>query len=480
MRLCLRKEHLRYGPAPVRALGIPLLLFLAGLIVFGAVAGPRLLRPSPAPHFVIQADAWLRGEIEIAPPFVGDDWAKVETVQVGDGGSSSGLREVRGRRLRTQPFFVTTDGERIPITQVKSLVRETAYVSFPPAPTLLMIPSAILGGRAGNDVLPTVLVAALILPLCFSMLRRLAAADLSARTPAEDLWWVAALAFGSVLFFSAVGGKVWYTAHVVGVALALGYVWASIEAKNPALAGLFLGLAALTRTPMAFMLPLFLWELWRTLGGWPRARLAAERGAMLREALRPLLRFAIPLLALALMAMAYNQARFGSLTEFGHSYLDVRQQQQIETWGLFSARYLARNLAVAFTLLPELPGRAPWVQIGGHGLALWVTTPILLTLLWPHRKTPIDRGLWLSVAAVAVPTLFYQNSGWVQFGYRFSLDYMVLLIALLAVGGRPLTGFARLLIGLGIAVNLFGALTFERAPHFYRWGGDAYDVVIRH
>ena len=42
----LRKEHLRYGPAPVRALGIPLLLFLAGLIVFGAVAGPRLLRPS--------------------------------------------------------------------------------------------------------------------------------------------------------------------------------------------------------------------------------------------------------------------------------------------------------------------------------------------------------------------------------------------------------------------------------------------------
>ena len=56
---------LRYGPAPVRALGIPLLLFLAGVIVFGAVAGPRLLRPSPAPHFVIQADAWLRGELEI-------------------------------------------------------------------------------------------------------------------------------------------------------------------------------------------------------------------------------------------------------------------------------------------------------------------------------------------------------------------------------------------------------------------------------
>jgi hypothetical protein len=483
----VRTEHLRYGAAPVRAPGIPLLLFLAGVIVFGAVAGQRLLRPSPAPHFVIQADAWLRGEIEIAPPLVGDDWAKVETVQVADvapaaapAGSAPGLREVRGRRLSTQPFFVTTDGERLPITSVHAKVRDTAYVSFPPAPTLLMIPSALLAGRAGNDVIPTVLIAALILPLGFLMLRRLADAGLSERTPAEDLWWVAALAFGSVLFFSAVGGKVWYTAHVVGVALAVGYVWASIEARNPALAGLLLGLAALTRTPMAFMLPLFLCELWRMLGGWPRARMPGERRAMFGEAMRPLLRFAMPLVALALVAMAYNQARFGSLTEFGHTYLDVRQQQQIETWGLFHPRYLARNLAVAFTLLPELPGRAPWVQIGGHGLALWVTTPILLTLLWPHRRTPIDRGLWLSVAAVAVPTLFYQNSGWVQFGYRFSLDYMVLLIALCAVGGRPLTGLARALIGVGIAVNLFGALTFERAPRFYRWGGDAYDVVVRH
>ena len=47
--------------------------------------------------------------------------------------------------------------------------------------------------------------------------------------------------------------------------------------------------------------------------------------------------------------------------------------------------------------------------------------------------------------------LFYQNSGWVQFGYRFSLDYMVFLIALLAVGGNRLGVFAKLLILFGIA-----------------------------
>ncbi len=49
-----------------------------------------------------------------------------------------------------------------------------------------------------------------------------------------------------------------------------------------------------------------------------------------------------------------------------------------------------------------------------------------------------------------------------------------------AVGGRPLTRAAKTLILLGIAVNLFGAVTFERMPQFYRWNGDAYDVVVPH
>ena len=458
----------------MRAQRIPLLLFVAGLLVYGALAGNRLWRPSAAPHFVVQADAWLHGHAHIEPPLPGDDWAKVETVVL----TTTPPRTVSGRRLRTQSIFLTTGGERIPLEQLQpGTSTTTAYVSFPPAPTLLMLPSALLGGRAGNDVIPTVLIAALLLPLTFWMLRRLAEAGLSQRSIADDLWWVATLAFGSVLLFSAVGGKVWYTAHVAGVALAAGYVTASIEARRPALAGLLLGLAALTRTPMAFMAPLFLWELWRTLRA---SSVEASLATLWAQARRPLLRFAAPLLLLAIAAMLYNHARFGSFTEFGHSYLDVRQQQQIETWGLFSYHYLARNLAVALTLLPELPGHAPWVQHSGHGLALWVTTPILLTLLWPRARTPIDRGLWLSAAAVALPTLFYQNSGWVQFGYRFSLDYLVLLIALLAVGGRPLTRLSRALILLGIAVNLFGAITFDRMPQFLRWSGDTYDVVVHH
>lgn len=437
-------------------------LFVIGLVIYGALAGSRIGKQSPAPQFVFQADAWLHGQLHVDPPLVDNDWAKLETVELADG------RVVTGRRMLTRAVFRTLDGTEIPRQQVKQSRGVAWYMSFPPLPTLLMLPSAAIGGRGGNDVIPTLLIAALILPLALLVLRRLAAAGLSARSVRDDLWLIGALAFGSVLFFSAIQGKVWYTAHVVGVALALVYAWASIEAKRPIVAGLALGAAALTRTPMAFMFPLFVLEALRMAGG--------DR----KQLVRTLLVFAAPVAAFAIAGMIYNAVRFGSPTEFGHTYLEVRQQAQIEQWGLASYHYLARNLAVAFTLLPELPGRAPWIQIGGHGLALWVTTPLLLYIVWPREKPPIHRALWITVACVALPSLFYQNSGWVQFGYRFSLDYMVFLFMLLAIGARPLGKLAKALIVVGVVINLFGALTFDREWKYYRVSGNAYDVIVAH
>ncbi len=442
-----------------------LALFVVGLVVYGVVAWDRVGQQSLAPHFVYQADAWLHGELAIRPPSKGDDWAKVERVVLDDG------REVRGRRLKTRRVFRTTQGVEIPVERVKESRGVELYMSFPMGPALLMIPGAVVSGRGANDVIPTLLVAGLILPLMLLVLRRLASAGLSRRSVQEDLWLVAVLAFGSVLFFSAVQGKVWFTAHVVGVALALVYAWGSIEARHPIVAGVALGFAAMTRTAMAFMVVLFAFEAWRVSVGAPDRR---------RSLVRTLVPFGVPILVLAIVGMALNHARFDSLTEFGHSYLDVRQQNQIETWGLASYHYLGRNLAVAFTLLPEVLPRAPWVQIGGHGLAIWVTTPIVFLLLWPRAKPPIHRALWLTVAAVAIPSLFYQNSGWFQFGYRFSLDYMVFLVMLLAVGDRPLGRVAKALIVVGIVVNLFGAVTFDRKWKYYRAGGNAYDVIVAH
>jgi hypothetical protein len=61
--------------------------------------------------------------------------------------------------------------------------------------------------------------------------------------------------------------------------------------------------------------------------------------------------------------------------------------------------------------------------------------------------------------------LFYQNTGWQQFGYRFSNDYSVFLFALLAIGGRRLGALFWTLAVWSVVVNAFGAATFDRSKY---------------
>ncbi len=474
-------------------------LFLVGFAVYALVSGQRLQKQSSDPHFVLQADAWLHGQLTIDPPWKGDDPARVQTVQLKNGDT------VRGRYLKTRGwvvgspwfkqaivnpkpgkqrmpksrFFRTTAGQDIAQHEIAKSLKTESYVSFPPVPALLMLPQTAIHGRIANDVVPTLFIAALILPLCFLTLRQFRIQGLSTRTDSENIWLSLQLSFGTVLFFVSVAGRVWFTAHVVGVAFAMAYAYFAVGARRPILAGLMLGLAALSRTPMAFMFPFFALEACRAVCGdawykdWKTSLQTHWRPLAKRWAL-----FALPILGLAALAMLHNYLRFDSFTEFGHSYLAVRQQGMIEKYGLFDYEYLRRNLSVAFTLLPSFTSTAPYIHISGHGLALWFTTPLFVTLLWPRRKGLLHTSLWLTVALVAIPILFYQNSGWVQFGYRFSLDFTVFLVLLLAIGNRPLTKVSKSLIVLSILINLFGAYTFGRQFKYY--DGGTYDVVVPH
>ena len=76
-------------------------------------------------------------------------------------------------------------------------------------------------------------------------------------------------------------------------------------------------------------------------------------------------------------------------------------------------------------------------------------------------------SLWITVACVAIPVLFYQNSGWIQFGYRFALDYLVFLLCLMALGKQRFTPTWKTLVLIGMAINFFGAITFHGETRFY-------------
>lgn len=415
-----------------RRWALPLLIFASCAAVYGAMAGQRLTRPSANNHYVHLADAWLHGRLDLGPVAPGtNDWACYDTVD-------------EGPCPEGQHAFSGPDAERY-----------RWYVSFPPLPAVALLPVVSIFGLGTLDALFWVLLAGLAPALLFIVFRLLRESGRSGRTEKEDLLLTGIFAVGSVFFFVAVQGTVWFAAHVLASSFVCLYLLFAFGARRPALAGLALGLAFLCRPATVFLSVFFLVEAIRE----------TKRDG--RSLGRSLALFAFPLGASVLIAMGHNVARFGDPLEFGHRFLQVRWRSRIETWGLFSVHYLPRNLAVFFLSLPWWIGVSPFVRISRHGLALWFTTPNLLWGVWPKRIDSTFVGLWLAVLSTALCTLLYQNTGWVQFGPRFALDYLPLLFALVALSGRRFGTAFWICAVFAVALNTFGAVTFDRHHQFY-------------
>jgi hypothetical protein len=409
-----RKEQ---PPAPGLARWrLPALLYLGSFAIFALFSGARLFHQSEAPHFIYQAQAFLNGQLALTvmPPNL-NDWARV--------------------------------GDKF-------------FVSFPPFPAILMMPFVALFGFQLNDVFFTLVFAAANVVLLFLVLQRLSETGDSARSTDENLALALLFAFGTVNFYCSIRGEVWFTAEVIGVTCTCLYVLAAHRCRNPVLAGIAFGCGAITRTPLAFAVVYFFFELLAPEGRWDPGALRGRRAEILRTAAL----FALPVLAIALPTAWMNQARFGNPLEFGHAHLfNNRVNADIARWGLFNYHYLERNLHAAFTRLPLLvstEGALPQLSFDPDGMSLFVTTPLFLLLLWPKAKPRLHRILWATVAAVSVPGFFYQNTGWRQFGFRFSLDYTPYLFLLLAIGGYPMKRRFWALGALGVVVGIWGAAAF--------------------
>ncbi len=425
---------------------VGLAVYLTCTAVFAGVAGAhRLSQHTQFNHYALQAEAWLHGRNDLpgGPP-----------------------------RYTENNDFASFGGK--------------TFVSFPPFPAVVMLPLVAASGGAENfrDGQFIVWLAGLGPSLLFLVLEKLRRTGRSTRREWENALLACLFAFGSVYFFTAVEGTVWFAAHVVSAALVSGFLLCALDAERPALAGLLLACSFASRPVTSMFAVVLAAEAARVsfAGTLPegslRVRLRAfvagvDRGALARRCVA----FALPILPVLALCSAWNHARFGnwSPTAFGHEHLSVAWHDRMLRWGLFSYHYLGKNLACVLTILPWFPARgtagaAPF-QINEHGLALWFTTPIYLWLFRPRVRTPLHDLLALAVIGPALMLLLYQNTGWRQFGYRFSNDYAPLLFVLLALGQRPFRWLFAAAATWGVVANSFGAATFDRgdprADRFY-------------
>jgi hypothetical protein len=421
-----------------------LLLFVACFAVLASFSSFRFLRQSEAPHFIYQAKSWLEGRLDLDPEVLPnlEDWACV--------------RELNGVKVRCEGRVQRTD---------------RWFVSFPSFPAVVMLPFVALQGYQLNDTSFGVITAALAIAFFFSLLRLVSKEGESEREDWENVALALVLAFGTLFFYCAIRGEVWFSAEVMGVLFTALYVRNSLGARRPVLAGLFYSMAVLTRTPLVFSGVFFALEV---LCPGPKDRVAQlkQLATTWRPKARKLALFAAGALPLAGLAAAYNLYRFGRLGEFGHRFLyNNRVNGDIDTYGLFHLHYLARNLEAAFLKLPTLTANPLRLGYDPHGLSLLLTLPILVLLLIPRHRARLHWPLWITVACTAIPGLLYQNTGYMQFGFRFSLDYTPYLVMLLAIDRWSLKNrWVQALIAVGVVVNFWGAAAFRGYTELMRNG----------
>lgn len=468
------------------AVRVALVVVFVMLIVYVASDPVRI---NAYDHFVWQASAWLEGETAIRYPVVAAD---------GLGGSNAHFQDV------------------LPLRDAAGERTGRALIPFPPLPAVVLLPFVAVFGLATDAELVAAVLGALVVGLAYVVLGRLPV------RPSVRLATTLLFGLGTVFWYTAQLGSTWYFAHVVAVGLTFLAIDVALggdplataaaahddwEAQPPApagqeatetagrglgappgpggprepvtggwwpldgrqvLAGALLGLAATARLPIALGLPFLV--LVGSGGGWRRRGLSAAVGA------------ALPLVGL----LVYNVVTTGHLFHPAYEYL-YRQEigfypllfpylEYHADWLVEDPRYIPQNLRLMLAGLPEilppcpsaddvrgwLDASCPYVRPRADGMSLLLASPALLLALPALRgwgKGRIVTGAALATLLIAVFDLMHFSQGWVQFGYRFSNDYLPFVLLLVALGMERLGGVrvgVALLIAVSIAVNLWG------------------------
>ena len=385
-----------------------LFAFLLALGLYGLSAGIKLTQQSKTPQYVYLAYSFLQGHTDL-----------VELPE-----SRYDLIEFKGKW----------------------------YVPGGITPALLSLPFVILFGKGFSDVLFGVLVGATNAALMAVLLGQIVE-DFSTR-----IWLIALFIAGTVHWWLASVGSVWFNAQIVALLFMLLYARDAIR-NRPWLAGLWLGLAFLARPPTIFSALFFL-------------LLVVLRERSITPVLKKMIPFGVMLAASVAVMLTYNQLRFGNPVDFGYGYVRGSNAliQTFARSGGFNVQYMPCNIHVSIFGLPNLnTGIFPSVNeacsylepishdfgklskfFNPLGMSIFLATPAFLLIFRAKRRDDWVVPAWAGMIGILIPLWMYHATGWVQFGYRYTTDFMVFLFILLASAIKEIRWMEKSLIGLSV------------------------------
>lgn len=315
------------------------------------------------------------------------------------------------------------------------------YLVYPPMPAVVLVPFVAVFGPEFNQKWASLIIAA-----CSVGLFYLLTTKFTKKTWAQVLATVL-LGFGTNFYFTSLAGTSWYFAHVCAVFFSILALLAA-TGKRPFWAGLMLGFSFLSRLPTIMIFPISIYLLLEK----------TDR----KDRLRILTNFFLALISCIIIFVLYNKLRFGSFTETGYSLIPGILDEPWFSSGVFDFSYIPRNLEAAFASFPAFSAHFPYLVPSNYAMAIYISSPALVLLLATKLKEGKVKVLLLSILLAALPGFMHATVGFTQFGYRFSLDYIVLMVLVLIwsferVGWKISVS----LVALSLAVNVYAVYLYH-------------------
>lgn len=328
------------------------------------------------------------------------------------------------------------------------------YVSFPPVPTLVMLPLTFLfGGNTPNNLV-MILYAMGIAVCAYFALKKTGVRESVAA--AASLFYV----WGCNMLWISTDGGVWFQAQALNMLLLSAALLCALYGRRAAayaLAALCVGCRPFS---ICAFLPLFVYF---------RSR---DEDKTLWQSLRAQLPCLILPALIGGAYLAFNYVRFGNALEFGHNYLPEFTSAE---HGQFSLVYLGENLKNLFfrpvTFSPD--GRLHFTFF--DGFMFYIANPLyLLLFLYALRQFFARRrgacaqrdglrgtrlALFGAIAAELVMLCLHKTLGGWQFGARYTVDMLPMaLAALLSYGPWRPRPYEWAVMALGMMFNAYGVL----------------------
>ncbi len=331
------------------------------------------------------------------------------------------------------------------------------YMVYPPLPAVLLMPLVALFGLNFNQTILSVFVGSLTVVLSYFVAKDVSRSPESSenRKNTVYLWFAAMFGFGTIFWWLSSNGSVWLTAQVVSVFFLFLAIHEAFGKARPLIMGLLVGASFLCRLPTILGVFFFAGLI---IARKPNLNFVAK----LRSSLKPLILLACGVGVFVAVDVIYNYVRFKAFFDVAYWMIPGVLNEPWFTHGHFSLLYISDNLAPFLTGLPTFNLTAPFMHAPIQGIAIWFTTPAFIFALRSKIRNAVTWSAWAAVFAIAFVIFTNAASGW-GFGYRYAVDFYPFLFVLVVRGmGVNLRWYHKLLIVLGIVVNLWGTVAFNR------------------